>query len=280
VAVGRDVTKVADLSRRGVTVRRAHYDDPASLRAALADTDTLLFVSGSEVGRRIAQHQAVIAAAVEADVSLVAYTSAPKADTSDMMLVEDHRATERALVASGLRLGPALCLLLAAEISRASSRQISYTDLSEEAYARMFMAAGVPQPMAVALADTHRAAAQGALYIEGNDSPRLLGRPATSVAQVIRAALNLTFSAVVRLTCANDPTVANYSCPFRRTVPVRRLARMTALENASEVTDGSEQVWIHAPGTTDLRFRSSELDGRRHLFTEEFELMGFVGYRP
>jgi NAD(P)H dehydrogenase (quinone) len=70
--------------------------------AALADTDTLLFVSGSEVGRRIARHQAVIAAAVEADVSLVAYTNAPKADTSDMMLVEDHRATERALVASGL----------------------------------------------------------------------------------------------------------------------------------------------------------------------------------
>jgi len=41
------------------------------------------------------------------------------------------------------------------------------------------------------LADTHRAAAEGALYIEGNDLPRLLGRPATSLAQVIRAALNL-----------------------------------------------------------------------------------------
>jgi hypothetical protein len=69
----------------------------------------------------------------------------------------------------------------------------------------MLMAAGVPQPMAVALADTHRAAAKGALYIEGNDLPCLLGRPATSLAQVIRAALNLTAGCVPTCSASAEP---------------------------------------------------------------------------
>ena len=102
VAIVRDPAKAGDLRERGVTVRRGDYSDPASLRAALAGVDRLLFVSGSEVGQRIAQHRAVADAAREAGVSLVAYTSSPKADSSDMVLAEEHRATEGALVASGV----------------------------------------------------------------------------------------------------------------------------------------------------------------------------------
>ena len=83
-------------------MRRADYDDPSSLRAAFAGADRLLFVSGSEVGRRVPQHQAVIDALPEAGVGLVAYTSIPQADTSDMILAQEHRATERALIGSGL----------------------------------------------------------------------------------------------------------------------------------------------------------------------------------
>lgn len=255
VAAGRDLTEIADLSGRGVTVRYADYDDPASLRAAFAGADRLLFVSGSEIGRRVPQHQAVITAAAQARVGLIAYTSAPKADTSDMMLAEDHRVTERALAGSGLpyvflrngwylenytatlpailehglfgaagdglisgaaradlaeaaaaviageghrnavyELGgtPFTLTELASEITRVSGHEVAYTDLSEEAYASMLMAAGVPGRMAAVLADTHRAAAKGGLYIEGDDLPRLLGRPATPLAEVIRAALNIT----------------------------------------------------------------------------------------
>jgi NAD(P)H dehydrogenase (quinone) len=102
VAIGRDQAKLDQLRELGVTIRRADYDDPASLRAAFAGVDRLLFVSGSEVGRRVPQHQAVVDAARAAGVGLVAYTSAPKADTSDMMLAEEHRATEQALIASGV----------------------------------------------------------------------------------------------------------------------------------------------------------------------------------
>ena len=252
VAVGRNVSKLADLQERGVTVVRGDYDDPASLRKAFAGADRLLFVSGSEVGRRIPQHQAVIDAAADAGIGLVVYTSAPKADTSDMILAREHRATEQALIRSGIpytflrngwyienytatlpvilergllgaagdglisgaaradlaeaaaavvageghenrvyELGgtPFTLSALAAEISRLSGREVRYTNLPEEAYARALTGAGVPQPVAAVLADSDRAAAQGALYVAGDDLPRLIGRPVTPLADVIVAAL-------------------------------------------------------------------------------------------
>lgn len=102
VAVGRNVAAIADLADRGVVVRRAEYGDPETLRAAFAGAEKLLFVSGSEAGQRVPQHLAVIAAAREAGAGLVAYTSILHADTTDLILAEDHLATERALIDSGL----------------------------------------------------------------------------------------------------------------------------------------------------------------------------------
>src|SRR6478735_6113843 len=63
VALARTPEKATDLATRGVTVRRADYSDPATLGAALDGVDVLLLVSGSEVGRRMPQHAAVIEAA-------------------------------------------------------------------------------------------------------------------------------------------------------------------------------------------------------------------------
>jgi NAD(P)H dehydrogenase (quinone) len=102
VAVGRRVDTIADLAAQGVEVRRADYDDPDTLRAAFAGVDRLLFVSGSEVGRRVPQHLAVIAAAKEAGIGLLAYTSIVNATTADIMLAREHADTERALIESGL----------------------------------------------------------------------------------------------------------------------------------------------------------------------------------
>ena len=102
VAAVRTPDKVADLSARGVEVRHADYDDPASLDVAFAGVDRLLFVSGSAVGQRIAQHTHVIDAAKRAGVGFVAYTSITRADTSDLALAAEHRATEELLGTSGL----------------------------------------------------------------------------------------------------------------------------------------------------------------------------------
>ncbi|MFE0592295.1 SDR family oxidoreductase [Micromonospora echinospora] len=102
VALGRNVSRLADLEARGVVARAADYDDPASLRAAFVGAEKLLFVSGSEAGRRGPQHHNVVTAAREAGVGLVAYTSIVKADTSSLLLAAEHLATERELAASGL----------------------------------------------------------------------------------------------------------------------------------------------------------------------------------
>ncbi len=69
VAIVRDQSKAADLAAKGVQVRVAAYEDRAALDTALAATDKLLLVSSNEVGKRVAQHQNVIDAAVAAGVS-------------------------------------------------------------------------------------------------------------------------------------------------------------------------------------------------------------------
>src|SRR4051812_21540158 len=102
VATGRDLDKIADLAARGVTVRKADFDDPATLKDAFADADKILLVSGSEPGKRIPQHRNAVDAAREAGVSLLAYTSAPRADTTALKLAEEHAATESYILDSGV----------------------------------------------------------------------------------------------------------------------------------------------------------------------------------
>ncbi|MFD4399228.1 SDR family oxidoreductase [Kitasatospora sp. NPDC058397] len=96
----RSAEKAADLAARGVAVRVVDYDDPASLAGAFAAGDRVLLISGSEVGRRIPQHRAVVDAARAADVALFAYTSAPGAAT--FRLADEHKATEELIRESGL----------------------------------------------------------------------------------------------------------------------------------------------------------------------------------
>lgn len=102
VAAVRQPEKVADLAARGVQVRRADYDQPASLAAAFAGADKLLLISASEVGRRVPQHRAVIEAAKAAGVGLLAYTSILHADISPLPLAAEHLETEKLIRASGL----------------------------------------------------------------------------------------------------------------------------------------------------------------------------------
>ena len=99
IAGARDVTKAEGL---GVRVAHLDYSDPASVRSALEGVDSVLLVSGSEVGQRVAQHKAVIDAAKDAGVAKLVYTSAPKATTSDLVLAPEHKATEELIAASGV----------------------------------------------------------------------------------------------------------------------------------------------------------------------------------
>ena len=102
VALARDEAKAAGLKTKGVQVRIADYGNKESLEKALKGVDRLLLVSSSEVGKRAAQHQAVIDAAKADGVKLVVYTSIGHADTSSNPLAPEHKVTEKALLASGL----------------------------------------------------------------------------------------------------------------------------------------------------------------------------------
>ena len=102
VAIARSAEKARGLADRGVQVRLADYSRPEELAAALQGVDKLLLISASEVGQRLAQHRNILAAARQAGVKLIAYTSILHADTSRMQLAGEHRATEELIRASGI----------------------------------------------------------------------------------------------------------------------------------------------------------------------------------
>ncbi|HEX7986299.1 MAG TPA: NmrA family NAD(P)-binding protein [Duganella sp.] len=102
VAAVRDVAKAADLAAQGVQVRRADYNDAASLDAAFAGATKVLLISSNELGQRVPQHHAVIDAAVRVGAGLFVYTSVLHADSSALSLAAEHRETEALIRASGL----------------------------------------------------------------------------------------------------------------------------------------------------------------------------------
>jgi NAD(P)H dehydrogenase (quinone) len=93
---------LADYAERGVDVVHLDYDDDDSVAAAVKGADSVLLVSGTELGRRVEQHRGVIDAAVAAGVGHLVYTSAPKADDTTLVLAPEHRATEELVRASGV----------------------------------------------------------------------------------------------------------------------------------------------------------------------------------
>jgi NAD(P)H dehydrogenase (quinone) len=253
VAAGRSVEKLADFAARGVHVQPMDYADAGSVAAALKGAKRVLLISGSEVGQRVDQHRTVIEAARAEGVELLAYTSIANADTTAMLLADEHKATEALLRESGvpfvlLRNGwylenyteqlpgtlaqgavagsagdgkvsgasradyahAAAAVLvaddqagkvyelggddafsmadLAAEISAATGRTISYNDLPAEEYAGLLTGVGVPGAFAEILADSDLGIARGDLLVSSGDLRRLIGRPTTSLGQAVRSA--------------------------------------------------------------------------------------------
>ena len=102
VAVVRSAAKAEDLAVQGVQVRVAEYGQRDALTVALAGVQQLLLISASEPGARVPQHQNVIEAAVGAGVQRIAYTSVLRADTTELNLAPEHKATEELIIDSGL----------------------------------------------------------------------------------------------------------------------------------------------------------------------------------
>jgi NAD(P)H dehydrogenase (quinone) len=248
VALARTPEKAADL---GVPVRRADYSDTATLPEALAGVDVLLLVSGSEVGRRVAQHTAVVEAAKTAGVQRVAYTSIANADHSTNPLQPEHKATEDVLRASGLPFtifrnnwylenytgqvpqylatgevlgidgdarigaatradmaaattaalldegtagatfelsGPPITLAgLAETVTDVTGTKVAYRDVTPEELTAILRGTGLDDGTAGFVVALEESVARGDLDVRGDDLERLLGRPATTLADALRA---------------------------------------------------------------------------------------------
>lgn len=88
----------------GAEIREASYSDGAAMRVALADVDTMLFVSAKEDEDRLEQHQTVVEAATAARVRRIVYTSfLSAAPEATFTLGRQHFHTEEFIRESGAR---------------------------------------------------------------------------------------------------------------------------------------------------------------------------------
>ncbi|WP_261843016.1 SDR family oxidoreductase [Aliamphritea ceti] len=254
VAAVRNPDAADELIKQGVQVRHADYDQPETLTAAFAGADKVLLISSNAVGQRVAQHQAVIQAAEQTGIKLLAYTSILHCDQSPMQLADEHKATEALLNASSvdsvlLRNGwysenytmniPAVLKMqtlygcaaegrfasasrqdyataaatvltsenqagkiyelagdssfdlseFAAQLSQQSGKQVSYQNLSEPDFTQGLLKAGLPEGFASILANAESGAAEGWLFDDSKALQALIGRPTTTIADTIKAAL-------------------------------------------------------------------------------------------
>lgn len=102
VAGARDTARLTDAASRGIRVVELDYSRPETIARALDGVDSVLLISGTEFGSRVAQHRNVIEAAKAAGVAKLVYTSGPKADVSELVLMPEHRGTEEVIAEVGV----------------------------------------------------------------------------------------------------------------------------------------------------------------------------------
>ncbi|MGF6478632.1 SDR family oxidoreductase [Paraburkholderia sp. JPY419] len=102
VAAVRSPEKADDLRALGFQIREADYDRPQTLVEAFKGVEKLLLISAVQLGERFRQHRAVIDAARQTGVKLIAYTSLLRADTSNLILADEHNRTEAYLKNTGV----------------------------------------------------------------------------------------------------------------------------------------------------------------------------------
>lgn len=78
---------------------------------------------------------------------------------------------------------------LAAEISRQTGKTVAYQDMLADEYSDVLLKAGLPESLASGLASWDASAANEALFNEGRELSRLIGRPTTPLTESIRVAL-------------------------------------------------------------------------------------------
>lgn len=105
IAASRNISKLGGFADKGIELRRADFDDIASLDSAFSGVDTVLVVSTDALAvkrQRLTQHTAAIEAAKRVGVKRLVYTSMPNPDQSLISFAPDHLGTEKAIKDSGI----------------------------------------------------------------------------------------------------------------------------------------------------------------------------------
>jgi NAD(P)H dehydrogenase (quinone) len=100
-AVGRNRVRLDELASAGFNTVAVDLSDPAGVGEVVARHHEVVLISGGDPDR-LTQHLGVIEAAKRADVGHIYYTSGIRADDDRFEINTDHKATEDALIASGL----------------------------------------------------------------------------------------------------------------------------------------------------------------------------------
>ncbi|WP_226617836.1 SDR family oxidoreductase [Cytobacillus firmus] len=99
----RNPEKAEGIKSRGVEVRQGDFDRPETLDTAFKGIDRLLIISADgDNETRIRQHTNAVAAAERAGVKFIVYTSIANARESKNMLAPTHKATEEAILKTGI----------------------------------------------------------------------------------------------------------------------------------------------------------------------------------
>lgn len=105
-ALVRDEAKAEDLKSKGVNIKVGNYTDYSSLLAAMEGIDKVLLISSNDMNDRSGQHKNVVAAAKEAGVKHIVYTSFERVNETETspiyFIASSHMETEKAIKDSGL----------------------------------------------------------------------------------------------------------------------------------------------------------------------------------
>lgn len=100
-AAGRNQVRLEELAAAGFRVAAVDFADTAKVSDLIAGHRDIVLISGSDPDR-LAQHLSVIEAAKHAGVAHIYYTSGVRADDDRFTINADHKATEDALINSGV----------------------------------------------------------------------------------------------------------------------------------------------------------------------------------
>lgn len=100
-AVGRNTSRLAELAEAGFTTAALDLADAAGVADLVSGHSDIVLISASDPDR-LQQHRSVVDAAKNAGARHLYYTSSIRADDDQVEINADHRATEKALIASGI----------------------------------------------------------------------------------------------------------------------------------------------------------------------------------